>query len=330
MAKPLLLGIEIGGTKLQVGLGHGVGTILQLRRALINPSAGASVIQEQILEEADRACWALGETRNAIEAVGIGFGGPVDADGGITITSHHVAGWDRFPLAEWCRSQFDVNPVAIENDADTAGLAESRFGSGKGASPLLYVTIGSGVGGGLILDGRIHRGTGIGSTEIGHLWAIPPDINGQGGQTIEEASSGWSISKKARTAVESCLPEAKTLADLVDGDPEQINTEVVAMAAGLGDSASRSLLEQASRSLAIGLAHAVTLIGLKRIILGGGVSLIGDELWFDPIRTQLHQRVFPGFRGSFDLLPAALGETVVVQGALAIARDALNSIATKS
>lgn len=330
MAKPLLLGIEIGGTKLQVGLGHGAGTILQLRRASINPSVGAAVLRDQIVEEADRACWALGETRDAIEAVGVGFGGPVDADRGITTTSHHVTGWEAFPLAEWCQSQFAVDAVALENDADTAGLAEFRFGSGKGASPLLYVTIGSGVGGGLIFDGRIHRGTGLGAAEIGHLWAISPDDSGTGGKTVEQVASGWSISKAARAAAESGQPDAKTLSDLVDGDPDQINAEVVAMAAGLGDSACQRILEHARQSLAVGLAHAVTLIGVKRIVLGGGVSLIGDDLWFDPIRKQLDQRVFPGFRGSFDLVPAALGESVVVQGALAIARDAWKAIATES
>ena len=105
MAKPLLLGIEIGGTKLQVGLGHGDGTILELRRAAIDPAAGAGAIREQIVEMADRACWTLGLTREAIAAVGVGFGGPVDADRGVVTTSHHVAGWDGFPLADWCREQ---------------------------------------------------------------------------------------------------------------------------------------------------------------------------------------------------------------------------------
>ncbi|MEW4567476.1 ROK family protein [Tautonia sp. JC769] len=323
MVKPLLLGVEIGGTKLQVGLGHGDGAIVRLRRAPIDPAAGAAVLREQILEEADRACWAHGVTREAIEAVGIGFGGPIDAEEGITITSHHVSGWDRFPLRDWCRSQFRTEAVAIENDADTAGLAESRFGAGKGgATPLLYVTIGSGVGGGLILDGRIHRGTGLGAAEIGHLWVIPPDADGRGGRTVEQSASGWSITRFAREAISSGAPGSETLADLVDGDLEQLNAEVVALAAGLGDACSLALLDQAAHALAAGLAHAVTLLGLRRIVLGGGVSLIGEDLWFAPIRRRLEQLVFPGFRGSFDLVSSALGESVVIHGALALARDA--------
>jgi glucokinase len=322
MARPLLLGVEIGGTKLQVGLGHGDGSILQLRRSPIRPDAGASALLEQIVEEADRACWAHSLTRGAIEAVGVGFGGPVDADLGVVTTSHHVPGWDGFPLADWCRRTFAVEAVSVENDADTAGLGEARFGAGRGKDPLLYVTIGSGVGGGLILGGRIHRGAGLGSAEVGHLWVAPPDDAGRGGQTVEQASSGWSIGREARRAISEHRHDAETLADLVDGDPDQVTAEVVAMAAGLGDAASKAILDHASRSLAAGLAHAVTLIGPRRIILGGGVSMIGEEFWFRPIRTRLEQLAFPPFRGSFDLVPAALGEEVVIQGALALARDA--------
>lgn len=322
MSKPLLLGVEIGGTKLQVGLGHGDGSILQLRRASIRPDAGAPAILEQVVEEADRACWTLDLRREAIEAVGVGFGGPVDAERGLTTTSHHVPGWDGFPLADWFRKAFGVEAAAVENDADTAGLGEARFGAGKGRDPLLYVTIGSGVGGGLILGGRIHRGLGLGAAEVGHLWVTPPDDSGRGGQTVEQASSGWSIGREARRAVSERRPGSETLADLVDGDPEQVTAEVVAMAAGLGDAASKAILDQAARSLAAGLAHAVTLIGPGRVILGGGVSLIGEELWFEPIRRRLDRLAFPPFRGAFDLVPAALGEAVVVQGALALARDA--------
>ncbi|RUL87391.1 ROK family protein [Tautonia sociabilis] len=322
MAKPLLLGVEIGGTKLQAALGHGDETILQQRRATVDLAAGAEGIRAQLLELVDHCCWSLNLTRTAIEAVGVGFGGPIDSSRGVITTSHHVPGWDGFPLADWLRRELGVEAVSIENDADTAGLGEARFGAGKGKDPLLYVTIGSGVGGGLILGGRIHRGTGLGAAEIGHLWVTPPDDNGLGGQTVEQAASGWSIGRSARQAVAESLPDAETLSDLVDGDPEQVSAEVVAMAAGLGDTASKAILDHATRSLAAGLAHAVTLLGPSRIILGGGVSMIGEDLWFDPIRRRLNRLAFPPFLGSFDVVPAALGEAVVLLGGLALAKDA--------
>lgn len=324
--KPLLLGVEIGGTKLQVGLGHGDGTIKELRRAAIEPVAGAGAIREAIVEMADRAVWALGLTREAIAAVGIGFGGPVDAARGVAMTSHHVDGWDDFPLAEWAAEQYGGAPVAVENDADTAGLAEARYGAGRGvlSAPLLYVTVGSGVGGGLIRDGRIDRGAGRGAAEIGHLWVEPPDEQGRGGQTVEQLTSGWSIARHAADALRSGERGAETLRGLLDdGDPAEVTAEVVALAAELGDPACTAILDRATRALAIGLADAVTLLGLRRIVLGGGVSMIGEDRWFAPIRRRLDRLVFPPFRGTFDLKPAALGESVVVAGALAIARDAL-------
>ena len=327
MARPMLLGIEIGGTKLQVALGHGDGTILQLRRTAVVPANGAARIRAQIVEEADQACWSLGLTREAIQAVGIGFGGPIDAEKGIVTASHHVDGWDGFRLADWCRTEFNVeaSAITIENDADTAGLGEARFGAGKGKDPLLYVTIGSGVGGGLILGGQIHRGCGQGASEVGHLWVSPPDEKGNGGKTVEQFASGWSIGRAGSQAVEEHHTGSKILSDLVDGEPNDVTAEVVAMAAGLGDDVSKQILSEATKALAAGLAHAVTLIAPERIILGGGVSMIGDEFWFEPIRRRLNQLVFPPFRGTFDVVPAAMGEEVVLQGALALAKDGWKS-----
>ncbi len=332
MSQPLLLGIEIGGTKLQVGIGHGDGSILQLHRWRVDSEVGARGLLEQIVEEADRVCWAQNVDRGAIEAVGIGFGGPVEADRGVVLKSHHVQGWEGFPLADWARQAWALEAVAVENDADTAGLGESRFGAGRGHSPLLYVTIGSGIGGGLILDGRIYRGAGRGALEIGHLWVSPPDPNpnGQNGETVEQAASGWSLARRGREALASGQPGIETLRDLVDGDPAGVTAEVIAMAASFGDSAALAILDHARQSLAQGLAHAVTLLAPRRIILGGGVSLIGEDQWLIPIRQRLNALAFPPFVGRFDVVPAALGETVVVQGALALARDALEVVSKET
>jgi glucokinase len=319
MSKPLLLGIEIGGTKLQLGLGHGDGRLLALRRQTVDPSRGATGIRELIRREADHVAWSIDARREQIEAVGIGFGGPVDAERKVVTRSYQVEGWDGFTLGDWVRDTLGIARVVLHNDADTAGLGEARFGAGAGMSPLIYVTIGSGIGGGLILDGRIYRGAGRGATEIGHL-AVDRDQDGL--RTLESSASGWSIAAEGRRTLETQGGRG-TLADLVDGDPSQVTAEVVAMATSLGDEGCRGILDRATNALAFGLAQAVTLLAPRRIILGGGVSLIGEELWFAPIRRKLDRLTFPPFRGSFDVVPARLGEEVVVQGALALARDAL-------
>ena len=322
----MLLGIEIGGTKLQLGLGHGDGKILALRRLDIDPMRGAAGILAQIAATVGPLLDDFGASRATLHAVGIGFGGPVDVVNGIATTSHQVAGWDGFPLAAWAREHLNVPAVSIHNDADTAALGEARFGAGVGMSPVLYLTIGSGIGGGLILDGTIYRGSGAGAMEIGHLRMIRPEHDHLNPRwTLEELASGWGIGSFGRSLVESRAGgtgHPSELHRLVGGDPLRVTAKEVVQAARLGDHKAGQILAQATTAMGRGLAHAVTLLAPRRIILGGGVSLIGEELWFAPIRRELDRLVFPPFRGTYDVVPAALGEEVVIHGALALARDA--------
>ncbi len=329
METPRLLGIEIGGTKLQLGLGGGDGRIEALERRTVNPEDGAEGVRAQLAAAIepllDRVDLEPGP--GAIAAVGVGFGGPVDVERGIVSTSHQIDGWERFPLADWLRRLLAVDRVAIQNDADTAGLAEARFGAGVGFSPVLYVTIGSGIGGGLIIDGKIYRGAGAGAMEVGHLWVIDRSDADLGVVTLEKAASGWAIAASARAYAERLSGEGQAnnwdVLVRARGNPAAITTKDVAAAAADGDRGACLLLDRAVHAMAHGLAQAVTLVAPRRIILGGGVSLIGEDLWLAPIRAQLDHLVFPPFRGRFDLVGATLGEEVVVQGALSLARDAL-------
>lgn len=325
MTAPMLLGIEIGGTKLQIGLGQGDGRILDLERIAIDPARGAEGILGQIREAIGPLLERNGLAADRIAAVGVGFGGPVDPGQGRVIRSHQVAGWDDFPLAAWFREHWPVPHVAIQNDADTAGLGEVRFGAGVGLSPVLYVTIGSGIGGGLIIDGQIYRGSGAGALEIGHLWIVDRTNSDLDILRLEDIASGWAIAAAARSYAERQIHEGvmhwKVL-QLAGGDPANITTTMVAEAAKAGDLEASFILGKAVFSMAHALNQAVTLLAPRRIILGGGVSQIGEEFWFGPIRNQLNVNVFPPFRGMFDIVPAALGEEVVVQGALALALDA--------
>ncbi len=317
------LGIEIGGTKLQLGLGRGDGQISALRRLAIVPEAGAAGIRAQIEAAASDL---RGPAAEPFEAVGIGFGGPVDANSGLVTKSHQVAGWDGFPLAAWARAHLGCPTVALQNDADTAALGEARFGAGVGFSPVLYVTIGSGIGGGLVVDGQIYRGAGAGAVEVGHLWVSADAVDGSlpAYGILESLASGWSIGRAGRQVVELWREGNDTtpLTNLAGGDPAGVTAAIVAEAAALGDLRAQRILERAARALGRGLAHAVTLLAPRRIILGGGVSLMRTDLWLDPVSVELDARVFPPFRGTYHVVPAALGEEVVVHGALALARDA--------
>src|SRR5437899_4895032 len=164
----MYLGIEIGGTKLQIGLGPADGTLAGLWRGAVDVAAGPEGIRRQISAAVPELLSRARLERSQVRGVGIGFGGPVDDATHTVIKSHQIEGWDDFPLADWISDMLGV-PAVLGNDADVAGLAEALFGAGKGLSPIFYITIGSGIGGGLIINGEIYRGCGRGAAEIGHL-----------------------------------------------------------------------------------------------------------------------------------------------------------------
>ncbi|MCS7271737.1 MAG: ROK family protein, partial [Gemmataceae bacterium] len=196
----MYLGIEIGGTKLQVGLGEGDGRLRALWRGTVIPAAGSQGIRQQLQQAIPSLLTQAGIPIAQLRAAGIGFGGPTDDATQTVIKSHQIAGWDGFPLAAWVSELLHGLPTVLCNDADVAGLAEARYGAGRGLSPLFYVTIGSGIGGGLIINGQIYRGVGQGAAEIGHI-----PVNAQG-EELEEVASGWGLARQARQRLQRGEP----------------------------------------------------------------------------------------------------------------------------
>jgi len=355
------LGVEIGGTKLQIAVGRGEGEPFRaIWRGTIEASQRAARIQQQIVQGVDELLGRARIDRRQIAGVAIGFGGPVDTRRGQIVTSHQVEGWNDFPLVKWFHVNFEW-PAVLHNDADTAAYAEARFGAGKGFDPVLYVTVGSGIGGGLICSGKIFRGSGAGAMEIGHLrpGQLPRRVS-LAGASVESIASGFGIEDRARRTIAAweeaavrvegrfAQPEAVDIADtpdghppsgqigrrfperfatlmkLVNGESDRITTRAIAQAAAQGDRLCRDLLSDATDTLGWALAQAITLINPARIVIGGGVSLIGQELFFDPLREACKVEVFQPFARVADIVPAALGEEVVVHGALALARAAFH------
>jgi len=339
----MYLGIEIGGTKLQLGIGSGDGPpLMELERIDVQPGRGAEPIRRQIA----RAARLLIE-RHGIRAVGIGFGGPVDAEAGRTITSHQVEGWQDFPLGEWCRQTLNL-PIVLANDSDCAGLAEARFGAGKGHRVVFYTNVGSGIGGSLAVDGQLYRGGSGVAAEVGHL---RPGLQfDRPDQTLESIASGFGITAAVQArltdpashpldsqvhlarpsqpdAVRQRLIEReeadeKDAADLLErceGQADRLTTKIVAQAALAGNRIARDVFNHACQAFGWGIAQMVTLVAPDIVVVGGGVSLVGDELLFIPLRNHVRRYVFPPLDGTFDIVPAQLGEEVVLHGALALA-----------
>lgn len=307
----MFLGIEIGGTKLQLGIGDGRGgELADLVRRDVDRQRGAAGILEQI-----ERCGTELLRQHAIQRIGIGFGGPVNSITGVATKSHQVAGWDNFPLAAWCQDKLGKLTV-IGNDCDAAALAEAKCGAGRGATSVFYVTVGTGIGGGLVLNGKLHGAGRPAAAEIGHLRPVP-DTHPH--WTVESLASGPGIAAAAWIAmggdsnIES--PPAKKLADTRD----KMTARVVAEAAAAGDVLAGAVLLYACERLGWAIAQVITLIAPEVVVVGGGVSLIGEELFFQPVRAAVEQYVFPPLIGSYRIVPAGLGELAVVHGAIALA-----------
>jgi glucokinase len=221
-----------------------------------------------------------------VNAIGVGFGGPVDAERGRVVKSHHVAGWSGFELRRWFEKQFGL-PTVLQNDSKCATLAEARLGVGRGKRVVFYTNIGTGIGGGLAVDGQLYNGR-FGSMEIGHTRLVAPD-----GRSITVRRS----SQNSTTVV---------------------TLEMVA--SGLAIERGDSTIEEAARWYGAAIANAITLLNPDVVVIGGGVSLAGSTFW-RPLRHTVRELVFPPFRNNFELRPSALGETVVVVGAALLAAE---------
>ena len=326
----MLLGIEIGGTKIQLAAGRADGSPPEaVERFEVEPQHGAAGILEGIRQRAAKL-----SRRYEFTAAGIGFGGPVDARTGRVIKSHHIEGWTNFPLAAWCGEHLRL-PAVVANDADTAGLAEARFGAGRGRRRVFYITIGTGIGGGWIVDGQIYQGAGNAAAEIGHLRPGPEATEPT--QNVESASSGWGIAATARRRCaqakandlggrgggdsHSYAADAQALMAQCGGDLERLTTRHVAEAAAAGNRLAAEVLDQAWQTLGWAVAQMITLLSPEVVVIGGGVSLMGERLCLEPLRRQTARYVFPPLVGSYTLLPAALGQEVVLYGALVLAGD---------
>ena len=311
----MFLGIEIGGTKLQLGVGDGrSAALVELVRHTVDADRGAAGIRAQIESSGRALC-----QKYHLQNVGIGFGGPVNKISGTTTKSHQIAGWESFPLASWCQERLQMQAV-IGNDCDVAALAEARLGAGRGAGSVFYVTVGTGIGGGLVLNGQLHGDGRPAAAEIGHLRpGLPADHSGM---TVESLASGPAIAVAAKAATSSHSQQAVDLLARVNGDRDKITAQVVAEAAASGNLLAREILASACQVLGWGIAQVITLIAPEVIVVGGGVSLMGEEIFFAPLRAEVSRYVFPPLADSYRIVPAMLGDLVVVHGALALAADA--------
>lgn len=294
------IGIDKGGTRHNLVLADARGEVILRRQHATDRQAGAEA--ELTSLRADITALIEAAT-DPVAAIGISFGGPVDVAAGTTILSHHVEGWENLPICARFEEWFAI-PTALENDANVGALGEWRFGAGLGCDDLVYINVGTGIGGGIIANGHLVRGVQSLAGEIGHLTIDPTGPVCTCGRRgcLEAFASGPNLERRF----------AERYCDHPDG-------REIFRRAGVGNPEALALIRETADYLARGLGAAISLLNPARVVLGGGLCEAG-ALLFDPLNAALPAYVLPQARG-VRVIPAVLGYDAGVRGAVALAMD---------
>lgn len=307
MDRPLVAALDIGGTKIAGALVDGEGRIVA-RSLRPTPSGDADRVRgalEEVLAEL-----AAGPRWDGVRAVGVGSAGPVDAARG-TVSPVNIPGWRDFPLTEAVREGTGGLPVTLVGDGVAMTAAEHWLGAARGRRGALCMVVSTGVGGGLVLDGRLHPGP---TGNAGHIGHISVDLDGDpcpcGGRgCVERLASGPNIARRALERGWRPGPDGDTSA------------AAVAAAAQAGDPVAVASFERAARALAAGIAATASLVEVETAVIGGGVARAGDVL-FMPLRIALKEFATLDFVRDLDVVPATTGTDAGLVGAAAACRFA--------
>ncbi|MFL6007091.1 MAG: ROK family protein [Gaiellaceae bacterium] len=310
-APEVALGLDIGGTKLAAGVVDASGSVHSFA---VEPSLGEEgpeAVLARLLDLGSRAVAESGVPWAEIASVGIGCGGPIDDVRGVVLSPPHLPGWVDVPVTALAQDAYGRQAV-LENDATAAAAAEHRYGAGRGTRNMVYLTISTGVGGGIVIDGRLYRGSLGNGGEFGHVTidcaGRPCHGCGRLG-CLEAYVSGTSIAQRAREALadgrESALPAEPTAAD-------------VAAAAQAGDPLAREIWDEATTALGCGLTSIVNVLEPELVVLGGGVTRSGDLL-LEPVREAVRTTAMSPAGRAAGIVLSGLGDRVGVVGAAAIA-----------
>jgi glucokinase len=300
-----VLGLDIGGTKLAAGVVDRAGGVHSF---VVEPSRaeeGPASTLERLFDLGRRAVEESGIDWPAIEAVGIGCGGPLDSERGVLIAPPHLPGWRDVPVTALARKALG-RAATLENDATAAAAGEHRWGAGAGVRNMVYLTISTGVGGGVVVDGSLYHGASGNGGELGH---VTVDWHGRRCRgcgrlgCLEAYVSGTSIAERAREAGLAF----ETAAD-------------VAVAARGGDEGAVRLWDETVEALSCGLTSIVNLFEPELVVLGGGVTRSG-ELLLDPVRAAVRAGAMRPAGEAADVVLSRFGDQVGVVGAAAIVYD---------
>jgi len=316
--KKVVAGIDIGGTNISIAVAETGGEVVSKRQLPTQSSLGPFSAFDKMSEAIEKM---LAEEPFDLEAVGVGSPSPIDVRKGLIMSPSNLLEWAEFPIVDLLNDRFGV-PVKLENDANAAAVGEYIYGAGRGYRNIFYLTVSTGIGGGIIIDGNLYHGISTAAGEIGHTIIQPDGIRCNCGSRgcLETICAGVHIARRARERLEN--GEASILSGMVS-DIDSITARTVVDAVRQADPLATAIWDETCHFLAIGIANVITLVAPEIVIVGGGVAAAGDLLF-----VQLRKRV-PHFvsmvpADKINIVPARLGTESGLYGAVAIARELIS------
>jgi len=311
--KPLI-GIDLGGTNIQIGIVSAEGDVLSRAKRKTEADEGRDAVLGRVVSGIEDCCKDIGITLEDIGAAGIGVPGPVDDRAGVVVEAVNLR-WVNEPVGSILSEKLGM-PVTLENDVNVAIYGEWKKGAGRGATDLLGAWVGTGVGGAFILNNELYRGHFQSAGEIGHM-IIEPE-NPPGARSLEHNCSRTAICNRLRYLIEANRPSI--VASLVDGKLNKIKSKVVADAYSRGDELTVEVVHDAADRLGVTLGSLVTALSLQRIVLGGGLTEAIGEIWVEQVRAAIHRVVFPVPTRAVEVVATELADNAGVIGAAMLAR----------
>ena len=340
---PYLLGVDIGGTKLATVLASRTGEIVHKERQLTEAERGPAFGVARLISmlhrtlEAGREAGIDISSRDALIGIGVACGSPMDAERGIILGPPNLRSWNPVPIKQVLEKEFGLC-ARLENDANAGALAEWRFGAGRGKRSVVYMTMGTGIGGGLVLDGRLYRGANGNAGEVGHMRVVPEGgpLCGCGKRGCLEAfCSGPAIARRVRRALSTLeAPSGQATQQEVGRPPElghdpgsailalagsveAVTAEHLFAAARQGDVLALRLVDETAHILGLALANVIQLLNPEMIVLGTIATEQGD-FFLDRVRRVVRAETWPQLFAAVEILPSPLGSQVGDYGAISV------------
>lgn len=318
-----LLGIDIGGTKCAVTYGRCQESTVEIIDKIRFDTTNVEETIENLLASTQEMMSRYGLTASNTVAIGISCGGPLDSKKGVILSPPNLPGWDSIEIVKIFQDRFGI-PTAIQNDANACALAEWKFGAGIGTQNMVFLTFGTGLGAGLILNGSLYAGTNDNAGEVGHirLNEYGPVGYGKSG-SFEGFCSGGGIRQLAINKANERLQMGQEVDWCPDGDVEQINARVVAEAAYKGDKLALDIYRESALQLGRGLAFLVDILNPEKIVIGS-IYTRCEDLMAPYVSEVLQREALPLANAVCQVVPAVLGESIGDYAALSVAASSIN------